>query len=121
VVEIRLGGVDGDERDAADVLHRVALAEQLLEVDVAHVSRIVVARDDDERVALDPIEILTRALVLLAEAESRQVARAHDHVRLELVDLVDRALEEIRHEVAFPAVEIRDVREREAAVHSREA
>ena len=53
VVEVGLGRVDRDDGDAVLAEHRVALAEELLEVDVADVARVVVARDDDERVAVD--------------------------------------------------------------------
>ena len=45
-------------RDAVLAQHRVALAEEVLEVDVADVPRVVVAGDDDERLALDPVEVL---------------------------------------------------------------
>ena len=99
VVEVGLGRVDGDDRDAADAQHRVAVAEQLLEVDVADVARVVVARDDDERLALDLVEVAPRERVLLLEAEGRQVARADDDVGLQVVDLGDRALEQVRQEV----------------------
>src|SRR5215208_6563579 len=118
VIEVRLRRVDRDDRDSAvEVVHRVTGAEKLLEVDVADVARIVVSRDDDDRVAFDLVEVFTGALVLLPEPERGQVSRADDDVRLQLVDFVDRALEEVRHEVPLPAVEIRDVRDREAPVH----
>ena len=93
-----------------------AVAEELVEMDVADVARVVVPRDDDERVALDLVEVLARLLVLLPEAEGRQVARADDDVRLQVVDLVDRAVEQARDEVNPSAVQIRDVRDREARV-----
>ena len=49
VIEVGLRRVDRDDRDAALAQHRVALAEELLEVDVADVARVVVAGDDDDR------------------------------------------------------------------------
>ena len=81
VVEVGLRRVDRDDRDAALAQHRVALAEELLEMDVADVARVVVARDDDERLAVDPVEVLARQLVLVLEPERRQVAGADDDVR----------------------------------------
>jgi hypothetical protein len=53
VVEVGLGRVDRDDGHAAEAQHRVALAEHVLEVDVADVARVVVARDHDDGVALD--------------------------------------------------------------------
>ena len=51
VVEVGLGRVDRDDGDAVLAEHRVALAEELLEMDVADVPRVVVPRDHDERLA----------------------------------------------------------------------
>src|SRR3954464_8661243 len=48
VIEVRLGRVDGDDRDRADAQDRVPVAEELLEVHVADVPEIFVARDHDE-------------------------------------------------------------------------
>ena len=119
VVEVGLARVDGDDRDAALPEHRVPLAEHLLEVDVADVPRVVVPGHDDDRVAVDAVEVLARGEVLVAEAERRQVARADDDVRLELVDLADRALEQADLEVRPAAVEIGDLRDPEDAVRPR--
>ena len=91
--------------------HGVPLAEHLLEVDVADVPRVVVPGDDDDRVAVDPVDVLASGEVLVPEAERRQVARADDDVRLELVDLADRPLEEADLEVGPAAVEIGDLRD----------
>ena len=57
VVEVGLGRVDRDDGDPLTPDDRVACAEQLLEMDVADVARVVVAGDDDHGVALDPVEI----------------------------------------------------------------
>ena len=81
VVEVGLGRVDGDDADPALAQHRVPAAEELLEVDVADVSRVVVPGDDDERLAGDPVEVALRLRVLLLEAERREVAGADDDVR----------------------------------------
>src|SRR3712207_8611708 len=48
-----LGGIDGEDRNAVGVQLRAALAEQLLEVHVADVARVVVARDHDHALALE--------------------------------------------------------------------
>ena len=66
-----------------------ALAEQLLEVHVADVARVVVARDHDHPLAVDLVEVLARQLVLAAEAVAGQVAGDDHHVGLQLVDLDD--------------------------------
>ena len=81
VVEVGLGGVDRDDRDAVHVQLGAALAEQLLEVHVADVARVVVARDHDHPLAVDPVEVLARELVLAAEAVAGEVAGDHHHVR----------------------------------------
>ena len=71
VVEIRLARVDGDDRDRALPEHRVPLAEHLLEVDVADVARVVVPGDDDDRVAVEPVEVLASSEILVPKAERR--------------------------------------------------
>ena len=90
----RSGSVESTATTVAAVLreHRVAVAEQLLEVDVADVARVVVPGDDDERLALDPVEVALRLDVLVLEPEGRQVAGADDDVRIQVVDLADRPL-----------------------------
>src|SRR5439155_277582 len=86
VVEVRLCGVDGDDSDPADAHHGVAVAEELLEVDVADVPRVVVARDDDDRLAVDRVDVLLGEGVLLLEPEGRQIARDDDDFRLQVLD-----------------------------------
>ena len=68
---------------------------------------------DDERLALDLVEVLARQLVLVLEAERRQIAGADHDVGLQLVDLGDRALEQVRLEVLLAAMQIGEVRDRE--------
>ena len=84
----------------------VALAEQLLEVHVADVARVVVAGDHDHPLARDPVEVLARRLVLGAQAFAGQVAGDDHHVRLELVDLDDRPVEQARNEERRAAVQV---------------
>ena len=113
MVEVRLSRVDGDHRDTADPPHRVAVAEELFEMDVADVARVVVPRDDDDRLARDRVDVLLGERVLLLEAEGRQVAGDDDDVRLDVVDLGDCALEEVWQEELRAAVQIRDLDDRE--------
>jgi hypothetical protein len=109
VVEVGLARIDRDDGQPVEAQHRVAVAEEVLEVDVADVPRVVVARDHDHGFALDAVEVLAREAVLLLEAEDREVAGADDRARLELVDLRDRALEQARLEARISAVEVGDV------------
>jgi hypothetical protein len=87
----------------------VTLPELLFEVEVAHISGIVVARHDHEPLAQEPLQVLLGLGVLLPIAERSQVAGADDDVRLELVDLHDRPLHEVRDEMLRPAVQVGDV------------
>src|SRR5207248_11231550 len=76
-------------------------------------ARVVVPRDDDERLARDRVDVLPGERVLVLEAVRGEVARDDDDVRAELVHLGDRALEEIRQEELLPAVEIGQLDDRE--------
>ena len=78
VVEVGLGRVDRDDRRRPDVEHRVPLAEEILEVDVADVARVVVARDHDHRLAVDAVQVVARERVLVFETVRGEVARDHD-------------------------------------------
>ncbi len=115
MVEVGLGGVDGDDRRLRDPQDGVPAPEELLEVDVAHVPGVVVARDHDEVLALDPVEVGAGLRVLLLEAEGGQVTGADDDVRRELVDLADRPLEQVGQEVLAAAVQVRELHDREGA------
>ena len=53
VVEVGLGRVDRDDGDPVPVHDRAALPDQLLEMHVADVSRVVVSGHDNECIALD--------------------------------------------------------------------
>ena len=113
VVEVGLGRVDRDDGHRTHLQHRVAVAEELLEVDVADVARVVVPGDDDERLALDPVEVRAGLGELRLVAERRQVAAADDEIGLPVVDLRDRALEQRGHEVRPAAVDVGEVRDPE--------
>ena len=82
-------------------------------MDIADVPRVVVAGHDDERVARDPLEVVPRAGELLLEAVRRQVAGADHDVGVEIVDLGDRALHQIGHEMRVAAVDVGQMGERE--------
>ena len=107
IVEVGLARVDRDDRRLPHAKHRVAVAEQLLEVDVADVARVVVAGDHDHRLALDAVQVLAREHVLLLEPVRGEVARDHDDVRFHLVHLGDRALEVLWKEELLPAMQVR--------------
>ena len=113
VVEVGLARVDRDDRRRGRREHRVPVAEELLEVDVADVARVVVAGDHDHRLALDPVQVVARERVLVLEAVRGEVAGDHDDVRLELVHLGDRALEVLRQEELLPAVQVRELHDPE--------
>ena len=119
VVEVGLRRVDGDDGHAVHVQHGVPFAEQLLEMDVADVPRVVVPGHDDEGLALDPVKVGLGLGELLLEPEGRQVARADDEIGTEVVDLADRALHQAGHEMRTAAVDVRDVRDLEDAVGRR--
>ena len=91
----------------------IPLAEELLEMDVADVARVVVPGNDHERLALESVEVALRLRVLLLEAVRGQIARAHDDLGGELVDLHDRPFHQIRDEIRRTAVQVRDVRDPE--------
>ena len=85
-------------------------------MDVADVAGVVVPRDHDHRLTLDLVEVTPRLLVFVLEPERRQVAGADDDVRLQVVDLADRPLQQARDEVLPAAMEVGQVRDRERRV-----
>ena len=115
VVEIGLRRVDGDDGDIAEPKHGIAIAEELLEMDVADVPRIVVPRDHDERLALDPVEVAAGRRVLLLEPEGCQIAGADDDVGFQVVDLGNRPFHQVRNEMRRTAMKIREMGDRQRA------
>src|SRR5262249_61890610 len=107
----------------AEATPRAPLAEKPLEVPVPDVACVVIPRDDDERLALEPVEVLLRLHVLGFESEGRQVTGADDQVGLEVVDLCDRTLHQVGNEVGPAAVQVGDVSDRKAIPggHARES
>jgi hypothetical protein len=73
----------------------------------------VVPGNDDDRLAVDLAEVVLGESVLLLETERGQVAGADDDVGLEVVDLGDRPLEQVRQEELRAAVQIGDLDDRE--------
>jgi hypothetical protein len=76
----------------------------------------VVPGDDHDVLADDPLEVALGLRVLLLEPERRQVTRTDDDVGLELVDLRDRPLGEVREEIRRAAMEVREVSDPEQRV-----
>jgi len=113
-----LDRLDCDHGDAVLPQDGVSIAEQILEMDVTDIARVVISRNDDERTALEPVEVPLRLVVFLLEPVRRQVAGAHDDVGLELVDVRDRALHEIGHEMRVSAVDVGEVRDRDPLPHA---
>ena len=115
LVDVGLRRVDRDERDLHPVELEpepvVARAERLLVEDVAHVPRVVIPRDEDDVLALDPAELLARLLVLLREAVVGEVARDDDEIRPRLVHLGDRGVQELAPVPAGTDVHVGELRD----------
>jgi len=82
-------------------------------VDVPHVARVVVAGDDNDRLAVDLVDVVLGERVFLLEAERGEISGANDDVRLQVVDLRDRPLEEVGQKELRAAVQIGDLDDRE--------
>ena len=121
MVEIGLARIDRHDRDPVLSKNGVAVPEHLLEVHVADVSRVVVSGNHDDRLAIQPIHVLASSQVFVAEAEGRQITRAHDDVRLQLVDLPDRTLQQADLEVRPTAVQIGDLCDPKGVCRARHA
>jgi len=68
--------------------------------------RALAAHRDDERVAVDSVDVLPRKQIFVSKPERGEVTGAHDDVGLKLVDLTDSTLQEARLEVRLAAVEV---------------
>ena len=109
VVEVRLRGIDADHDGVLEVHDRVPFPEQTLEVDVAHVARVVVAGDDHDPLARYAPQVLGRLLELLAVTSIREVTRHHHGGRVQVVYLQDRALQKVGYKVRTSAVDVADL------------
>ena len=107
---VRIVGVD-----VVDVVPHIRGPIRILEVEVADIPRVVVARDREQR-SLDPVGVREPGLVLGPEPIGREVAGDDDHVRLELVQLGDHPVHEVGHEVRGSDVRVRDVGDRDHAL-----
>ena len=86
--------------------------DQVLEVQVPDVARVVVAGHREHR-RLDALGVRDPVLVLLPVALGREVAAHHDDVGLHLVQLRDHPVHQVGHEELRADVRIRDVGDRD--------
>jgi hypothetical protein len=100
---------------------RPAFAEQLLEVHVADVARVVVPWDDEHLLALDPVELLAHLGVLLREAVVRQVAGYDHEIRPRLVHLADRGAQEVAAVPGGADVQVGELRDQHGITFSATA
>src|SRR5207302_1163162 len=113
VVQIRLARIDADDHDPVSEVHApVTRSDHLFEVHVPHVLRVVVPGHRDDA-ALDLLEVRRGRLELAAESFVGDVSGADDDVGLELVQLDDHAVQQVRNEVNGTDVEVADVRDRD--------
>ena len=68
---------------------------------------------DDDRVAVETVEVLARRQILVLEAKCRQISGADDDVGSQLVDLSDRPLQQAGLEVRPAAMQVRELRDSE--------
>ena len=108
LVEIGLTGIDADDAHAFHVVGPHTGTDQVLEVQVADVTRVVVAGHREYR-GLDALGVGDPVLVLLAVALRGEVATDDDDVGMHLVEFCDHAVHQVRHEELRADVRIRDV------------
>jgi hypothetical protein len=108
-VEVGFGRIDPDQMHSVELDLRAAAAEQGLEVDLTDVAGVVVARDDQHPLALDPVEQRAGPLELIEQAHVRQVPRDRDDVGRERVDLFEHRLGERGAVVDRAEVQIGDL------------
>jgi hypothetical protein len=114
-VEVGLGGVDGDECDLEPVEleaeARVAGAEGVLEVQVADIAGVVVARHADDQRARQRGELLLGERVLVGVALVGEVASDDDEVGRGRVDLLDCGAEKLLAIAAAADVDVGELRD----------
>ena len=84
-------------------------AEQILEMDIADVAGVVVARHHQQVLALDLVQVALGQQVFLLEALVGEVAGDDHDVGLELVELDDGAVHEVGHEILRTRVHVGDM------------
>ena len=112
LVEVGLARVHAHDADAAHVAHPAPRADQLLEVEVADVARVVVPGNDRQR-RLHAVEVGNGDLVLLPVSLVGEVARAEHQVRLQLVQLDDHPVHQVGNEEGRADVQVGDVGDRD--------
>ncbi len=110
-VEVRLARVDAEHARARVHQLDAACAEQVREVLVADVARVVVAHQHHSTVARDPVDEVVRQFELVMETHVGEVAGHNHDVRAQQIELVDDALGERGDVIARPAVQVGDVRD----------
>jgi hypothetical protein len=102
LVEVGLRRVEGDQLGLAlwhrDRLGALAGAEEVLEVAVANVPGVVIAHDDDNVGALEPVEVAAHLLELVSIALGGQIAGDGDQVGGQRVGLLDGGDQQIGFE-----------------------
>jgi len=116
-VQIRLARVEAQHAQPRVCEINAATSEQLREVLVAYVPRVMIAEKDRFVLAMYRLDQPVRLSELLAKPHVGKVARDHDDVGLELVKLVDDTLGQRRDVVSRPAVQVRDVRYDRRPIH----
>src|ERR671925_538030 len=110
LVEIRLGGVEGYELRLTlghrDRLSPLAGAEEILEIPVADVPRVVIPHDDNDVGATEPVEVAADLLELVSVAVGGQIAGDGHQIGRESVGLLDRRGQQIRFEESRADVDI---------------
>ncbi len=112
LVQVGFAGVHAHDPDPLHLHGPVASTDQLFEMEVPDVARVVVAGDRVQR-RLDPLGVGEPGLVLLPIPVGREVPAADHRIGLQLVDLLDHPMEQVRHEVGGTDVRIGDVGDRD--------
>jgi hypothetical protein len=122
--KIGFGGVDGHYgRIALRMLavgaaerysnHSVGLPEGIPEMKKADVHQVVVSGDHHELQSGQAIEVLLRLTELGRVTLGREVAGDDDEVGMEVKDFIERVVEQLPLELGMPAVEVREVGDRQ--------
>src|SRR5215208_2128081 len=109
VVEVRLRRIHSYQDHLVEIYDRLTLPEEALEVDVADVARVVVARDDHDVLAVDTIDVLCGLFELLPVSRVGEVPGDHDRRRIRTVDLDDRPVQKLGDEARVTAMDVADL------------